>query len=83
MENGSLRRFPLWPFTDWTTSKDWTQWGSIAPFTEQGNSAPLDLQLLYAYQTMAPLEEGMGMKAYAELYKEKSIQLRQTVRDLY
>jgi alpha-L-rhamnosidase len=83
MPNGSLKRFPQWPFTDWTTSKDWDVWGSVAPTAENGNSAPLDLQLLYAYQTIAPMENAIGMKAYADVYRQRIAQLKQTIRKLY
>lgn len=81
--NGSLKRFPQWPFTDWTTSKQWDVWGSVAPYTANGNSSPLDLQLLYAYETILPLEESLGMTAYADMYRQRIAQLKETVRSLY
>ncbi|WP_338877378.1 alpha-L-rhamnosidase C-terminal domain-containing protein (plasmid) [Spirosoma sp. SC4-14] len=82
-DDGSLKRFPDWPFTDWTTSPDWQTWGSVAPYTENGNSAPLDLQLLLAYQVAGDLEAQAGMSAFADLYAERSNRLRQTIQRLY
>ncbi|WP_020597177.1 alpha-L-rhamnosidase C-terminal domain-containing protein [Spirosoma panaciterrae] len=81
--DGSLKRFPDWPFTDWTTSSDWQTWGSVAPYTENGNSAPLDLQLLLAYEVARDLEAQVGMSGFADLYAEQSRRLKHTIQRLY
>ena len=81
--DGSLNRFPDWPFTDWTKNPGWQIWGSVAPFTENGNSAPLDLQLLLAYQMAGALESQLGMSDYAKLYADQCARLTQTIRRLY
>ena len=81
--NGSLKPLPHWSFTDWTDNKHWTQWGSVAPSTEKGNSAPLDLQLLLGYQTAASLEEAVGEKQLASQYRARIDQLKKTAKDLY
>ena len=81
--DGSLNRFPDWPFTDWTKNPDWQVWGSVAPFIENGNSAPLDLQLLLAYQMAGSLESQLGMSDYTKLYADQCARLTQTIRRLY
>jgi alpha-L-rhamnosidase len=81
--NGSLKRFPEWSFTDWAKDKNWQIWGSIAPYTPEGNSAPLDLQLLLTLQMGGNLEKDVGMIGFAEEYKNKAELLKKTIRELY
>jgi hypothetical protein len=38
---------------------------------------------LYAYETIAPVENTLGMKAYADLYQQRIVQLKKTIRYLY
>jgi alpha-L-rhamnosidase len=80
-ENASLGKMPYWNFTDWASGEGWK--AGIAPTTEQGNSAPLDLQLLLAYQAAAPLERAAGFPALANEYENRAKVLSQAVRDLY
>jgi hypothetical protein len=48
-----------------------------------GNSALLDLQLLWAYQLAADLESKYGLASYVSLYKLYADQLKRTIRDKY
>jgi hypothetical protein len=81
-EDGSLKHVPYWNFTDWVEDrKGWS--GGVAPVGKDGSSAVMDLQLLLAYQTAAELEEKLGMEAYAQLYRERSGQLKTTIQQHY
>ncbi|MGO4884513.1 MAG: alpha-L-rhamnosidase N-terminal domain-containing protein [Bryobacteraceae bacterium] len=75
----SLGRMPWWNFVDWT--KEWTD--GTPPALATGNSAPLDLQLLLAYQWAAEMEAALGNKSLAEEDRQSAATLRDTVRRLY
>ena len=79
--DGSLRGTPYWNFIDWVGGKGWDF--AMPPKGSDGASAILDLQLLMAYQWAAELESGMGMPAYAALYRQKAAQLKQTIQAKY
>jgi hypothetical protein len=80
-EDGSLKDIPYWLFTDWVYKKDWKD--GVGPVGKDGNSALIDLQLLWAYQLAADMENKMGIKAYASLYLKYAEQLKKTIRDKY
>jgi alpha-L-rhamnosidase len=80
-QDGSLRNLPGWNFTDWVDVKNWPV-GTRSP-GKDGNSALIDLQLLWAYQVAADLEQRIGMKDYAALYKQNEEQLKKTIRKKY
>ncbi len=80
-KNGSLGKMPYWNFTDWATGTAWK--AGMAPAGPEGNSAPLDLQLILAYQAAEPLERAAGMAALADKYKERAEALKRTVANLY
>jgi hypothetical protein len=79
--DGSLVNVPYWMFTDWVEEKGWTD--GAAPTGADSTSANIDLQLLYAYQVAANMEEKSGMKAYATLYDKYAAQLKNTIRKKY
>ncbi|MEO8414907.1 MAG: alpha-L-rhamnosidase N-terminal domain-containing protein [Ginsengibacter sp.] len=79
--DGSLKNAPYWEFTDWAEGKGWQS--GMPPFGSDGSSAALDLQLLWAYQVAAKLEDSLGMKAYATEYKQKASQLTETIKRKY
>jgi len=77
--NGTLGRMPWWNFVDWT--KEWR--GGVPPSGPDGSSAPLDLQVLLAYQWASEMEESLGSKAFAADYRQSAAALGQTIRVLY
>lgn len=79
--DGSLKDTPYWTFVDWANGKNWFL-GS-PPKGADGSTAILDLQLLQAYQWAAEMEDKMGMPAYATIYRQKAIQLKQTIQRKY
>ena len=80
-EDGSYKNLPGWQFTDWVRVPDWHM--GIRRTGEDGSSALLDLQVLYAYQWMIELENEIGMKAFASLYQEEADALKRTIRKKY
>jgi hypothetical protein len=80
-DDGSLRNLPYWVFTDWANGDGWNF--GMAPKGNQGESAILDLQLLWVYQMAGDLEDALGMKDFAEYYRQKAAQLKNTIRQKY
>ncbi|HEY2648423.1 MAG TPA: alpha-L-rhamnosidase N-terminal domain-containing protein [Puia sp.] len=80
-EDGSLKSVPYWMFTDWVDTKGWHS--GVGPIGNDGNSALLDLQLLWAYQLAADLESKYGLSSYVLLYKQYAGQLIKTIREKY
>lgn len=78
-ENGSLAHVPWWNFVDWT--KEWSE--GVPPSLSGGSSAPLDLQLLLAYQWAAELEDAMGSSALAADDRAAADKLRASAHELY
>jgi len=63
---------------------DWVpEWRSGVPRGADGSSAPLDLQLLLAYDWAARLEDALGSKAIAAEHRAAAARLRTTIRSLY
>jgi len=79
--DGSLKNAPYWEFTDWCEGKGWSS--GMPPFGTDGSSAALDLQLLWAYQIAAKLEDSLGMKAFANEYKKRAVILTETIKRKY
>jgi hypothetical protein len=79
--DGSLKNVPYWTFTDWVTSKGWVD-GS-GPLGNDGSSVLLDLQLLWAYQLAAAMEQQLGIKEYALIYNREAAQLKTTIQKKY
>jgi hypothetical protein len=76
--DGSLKNVPYWIFTDWVDNqKGWRS--GMAPVGKNGESAVLDLQLLWTYQLAAEMEERMGLKELAREYRGRAAQLQRTV----
>jgi hypothetical protein len=80
-EDGSLRNAPYWLFTDWAEGNGWER--GVPPLGNDGTSAVLDLQLCLAYQVAASMEESIGMKEYAEIYRANAELLKETIRKKY
>lgn len=79
--DGSLKGAPYWEFTDWANGKGWD--GGTPPMGVQGNSSVLDMQLLWAYQIAARLENDLGSKEFAAKYEKLAVQLKATIRNKY
>ncbi|MEM1118856.1 MAG: alpha-L-rhamnosidase C-terminal domain-containing protein [Bacteroidota bacterium] len=79
--DGSLRNIPHWSFTDWVTFEGWT--AGVAPKGIDGSSAPIDLQLLWAYQVAAALEKALGYGDVAADYLRRAAQLKATIQATY
>jgi alpha-L-rhamnosidase len=79
--DGSLANVPYWMFTDWVERNGWVD--GAAPVSADSSSANVDLQLLYAYQVAANMEEKGGMKEYATLYNKYAAELKNTIRRKY
>ena len=80
-KDGSLKNVPYWNFTDWVSNKGWN--AGIAPFSKDGSSAALDLQLLMAYEVAASLEKQIGMSSFADIYTKHISQLKQSIQTNY
>ncbi len=78
---GSVKNAPYWTFVDWANGQDWSM-GS-PPKGGDGCSAILDLQLLWAFEWAAEMEGRIGIKYYADSYRQKATQLKQTIRRKY
>lgn len=79
--DGSLKNVPYWNFVDWIRTGGW-DFGQ-PPKDKDGNSAILDMQLLWAYHQAAEMESKMGMPAFAATYTARSVQLEKTIRQKY
>jgi alpha-L-rhamnosidase len=81
-KDGSLKGVPYWLFTDWVDNqKGWS--GGVAPIGKDGNSAVLDLQLLWTYQLAAELERSLGMDAFFKEYLTRAALLKKTIQQKY
>lgn len=74
---GSLGLVPYWNFADWSSGPGWDN--GTAPHDGQGNSAMMDLQLLWAYQLAADLEQSAGDKSIAATYRDRAAELSHTI----
>lgn len=95
--SGSLGPLPWWNFLDWTNAwpsgsppgwnfvRDWAAptAGRIDPRDPSGASAPVDLQLLLAYDEAADLENDLGSKTLAAEYRQAASRLRAEIPRLY
>ncbi|MFN7119966.1 MAG: alpha-L-rhamnosidase C-terminal domain-containing protein [Saprospiraceae bacterium] len=79
--DGSLQHAPYWNFTDWCEAEGWDR--GVAPIGKNGHSAAQDLQLLWAYQIAAELEEKLGSVEHMRQYKAAALQLLQTIIQKY
>lgn len=67
---------PWWGFVDWAG-----QWERGAPpGAEHGHSVTISLQLVYALDRAADLEQALGMRAVAAEYRARAASLRAAVR---
>ncbi len=79
--DGSLKDVPYWVFTDWVKAEGWDF--GMAPKGKQGESAILDIHLLWTYQVASELEEELGVKEIAQGYRAKAAQLKKVIQSKY
>ncbi len=79
--DGSLKNVPFWTYEDWVNGHGWDF--GMPQKNKDGNSALIDLQLLWAYQWSAEMESRLGMPAFAASYSAKAVQLANTIRKKY
>lgn len=79
--DGSLKNLPYWKFTDWIQSEGWHM--GQPPVDKDGNSSILDMHLMWTYQQAAQMEDKMGMAVYANMYRNKADQLKNTIQKKY
>lgn len=79
--DGTLKNVPYWVFTDWTDSPGWDF--GMAPKGKKGESAILDMQLLWTYQLASELENSLGLGELSSLYDKRAEQLKNAIRKKY
>ena len=79
--DGSLQNVPYWLFTDWAQGDGWDF--GMAPKGKNGESAVLDLQLMWTYLLAGAMENDLGLKELAEIYNSKAEQLKNTIQKKY
>ena len=80
--DGTIKNAPYWNFTDWPeNARGWKK--GVPPLNEDGGSAALDFQLLWAYQWAAELELALGNKGMADDYTAKATQLQKSIVKKY
>ncbi len=77
--SGLLAGVGWWPFVDWVDT--WAD--GVPPIGAQGESAPLDLQLVIAYQYAADLLAAHGDRVQAQAYLASAASLRTAIRRTY
>lgn len=79
--DGSLVNLPWWNFTDWVDVPNWQVGTRTAG--KNGKSALMDLQLLYALQVAADIENKIGSNEFKNLYAQKALLLKKSIRVNY
>ena len=81
-DDATLKNVPYWNFTDWADyGKGWSR--GVAPVGSDGRSSTVDLQLLWAYQLAAELENALGSKENARSHEAQAQTLKNSIRKLY
>ena len=75
-ETGMVGPIPWWPFVDW--AKEWGR--GVPPGGAEGRSTVIALQLVYALQRAAELEDALGVPGLAEHYRTLAAKVRGAVR---
>ncbi|WP_422354909.1 alpha-L-rhamnosidase C-terminal domain-containing protein [Roseivirga pacifica] len=80
-EDGSIKDLPYWLFTDWYRGEGW-DFGQ-APIGDNGESAVLDMQLIYVLRLAAQVEKGLGVGELSQDYLDRADKLEATVKRKY
>jgi hypothetical protein len=83
--DGTLKNVPYWTFTDWVNKNNQNNgWpNGMTPKGKNGESAVLDLQLMWTYLVAAEMEEKIGLLDFAKLYRTKAAQLKTAIERNY
>lgn len=81
--DGSLKDSPYWNFTDWAEGSPRAWKFGTPPLGSDGSSSVLDLQLLWALQVAAELENSIGDKVLAQRYVDQVSLLKKTIYSKY
>lgn len=81
--NGLLKDTPFWNFTDWAEGDPRSWKFGTPPLGKNGTSSVIDLQLLWAYQEAAELENAVGLKALSDDYLQKAELMKQSIIKTY
>lgn len=79
--DGSLKNVPYWIFSDWAQGEGWDF--GMAPVGDNGESAILDLQLLWVYRQASELEADLGIKELGATYAARALQLEKIIQQKY
>jgi alpha-L-rhamnosidase len=74
--SGLVGPIPWWPYADW--APEWPQ--GVPPGGREGGSTLISLQLVYALERAAALEEALGSAPEAERYRRLAESLRAAAR---
>lgn len=80
--DGSVCGLPGWIFTDWVDNCPGWDIG-VAEAGQDGCSALVDLQLLYALQMAEDMERRLGLDEQAKVYARRALRLKTTIRRKY
>jgi alpha-L-rhamnosidase len=80
--DGSLKNVPYWIYTDWVEGGKGWNFG-MAPIGKNGESAVLDLHLLWIYQFAAEMEKRIGLMDFFHLYSTRALQLKKIIQKKY
>jgi hypothetical protein len=80
--DGSLKNVPYWNFTDWVRGEQEWNYG-MAPVGKSGESAVLDLHLMWTYQLAAAMEAKLGLMDQSRVYNARAAQLKKTIQAKY
>lgn len=81
--DGRLKNLPGWNFSDWVNDRPDSWQSGVQLRGADGCSSVMDLQLLYACQLMAHMEEVKGNTYLAGEYKARAAVLSEGIRKAY
>lgn len=81
--DGRVKDLPGWNFSDWVNDRPESWQSGVQLRGADGCSSAMDLQLLYAYQLMAHMEEVRGNSFLAGEYGAQAARLAEGVKKAY
>ena len=83
LSDGRVKNLPGWNFSDWVNDRPESWSSGVQLRGADGCSSAMDLQLLYAYQLMAHMEEVRGNTWLSGEYKAQAARLAEGVKIAY